>query len=188
MSRHRVVRWSSIIGIPFVCCVIALFYFKGRTLNQPGRMEPALAGSATVGNPGKELYTNYCAACHGETGDGNGPAARFLYPKPRNFREARFRLVSTVNLMPSDEDIFNVLTRGMPGSAMVSFGHLSTQERQTLVAYERHLTVTGLMDKQRVNLGENPSPAELAELEQEVVQSRQPGETLEVPDLPNAAP
>ena len=34
---------------------------------------------------GGELYDNNCADCHGLTGDGRGPRAYFINPKPRNF-------------------------------------------------------------------------------------------------------
>ena len=56
---------------------------------------------------------------HVEKGRGDGPAARFLYPKPRNFGAAQFRLISTANRMPSDDDLLAAVRRGMPGSAMV---------------------------------------------------------------------
>jgi mono/diheme cytochrome c family protein len=114
---------------------------------------------------GKELYANYCAACHGETGDGNGPAARFVYPKPRNFREAKFRLVTTTNRVPSDDDLLRVLEHGMPGSAMFSFAHLAEPDRRALVAYVRQLTRRGVEDHLRqvaAEFGETPDPAELA--------------------------
>ena len=89
----------------------------------------------------------YCAACHGENGDGNGPAARFLYPKPRNFREGQFRLVTTTNRVPSDEDLMRVLERGMPGSAMFPLGHLAEADRKALVAHVRRLIREGLEDR-----------------------------------------
>src|SRR5262245_12296232 len=93
---------------------------------------------------GKQLYGNHCASCHGETGDGNGPAARFLYPKPRNFRDAKFRLVTTTNRVPSDDDLMHVINRGMPGSAMFPFAHLSESDRKALAATVRQLSRTGL--------------------------------------------
>jgi mono/diheme cytochrome c family protein len=34
---------------------------------------------------GEALYRNNCVACHGERGDGQGPRAYFILPKPRNF-------------------------------------------------------------------------------------------------------
>src|SRR5262249_3196497 len=82
---------------------------------------------------GKLLFERHCAACHGEKGDGNGVAARFLNPKPRDFTKPSFRLVTTTNLKPSDDDLMNVITRGMPGSAMFPFAHLDQKERQALV-------------------------------------------------------
>lgn len=42
---------------------------------------------ALTGNPdnGAAFYLANCATCHGETGDGRGPRAYFINPKPRNF-------------------------------------------------------------------------------------------------------
>jgi len=34
---------------------------------------------------GAALYMSNCSACHGATGDGRGPRAYFINPKPRNF-------------------------------------------------------------------------------------------------------
>ena len=34
---------------------------------------------------GSALYYTNCAECHGESGDGNGRRAYFIFPKPRNF-------------------------------------------------------------------------------------------------------
>ena len=34
---------------------------------------------------GKSFYMSNCATCHGATGDGKGPRAYFINPKPRNF-------------------------------------------------------------------------------------------------------
>jgi len=36
----------------------------------------------TSGANGKEMYTNYCASCHGTDGKGNGPAAAALKDAP----------------------------------------------------------------------------------------------------------
>src|SRR5262245_41989272 len=80
------------------------------------------------GMTGAQLYATFCAACHGEKGDGAGAAARFLYPKPRDFGEAKFRIVTTTNNIPSDDDLKRVIQNGMPGSAMVAFGHLADTE------------------------------------------------------------
>lgn len=69
---------------------------------------------------GKELYINNCATCHGEGGDGRGPRAYFINPKPRNFlhtasraslnRPALQRIISKGKLrteMPAWEKVLN---------------------------------------------------------------------------------
>ena len=45
---------------------------------------------------GKDVYKRRCVGCHGVKGDGNGPAATFMYKlRPRNFNLAvfKFRLI-----------------------------------------------------------------------------------------------
>ncbi|MBI4638422.1 MAG: c-type cytochrome [Candidatus Rokubacteria bacterium] len=84
---------------------------------------------------GKGVYAKQCAACHGASGRGDGEAAYLLYPKPRDFVAAKYRLVSTWERVPTDEDLFRTISRGMPGSAMPSWGHLAEEERWGLVHY-----------------------------------------------------
>lgn len=36
---------------------------------------------------GERRYLRHCAACHGLDGDGAGPAARYLDPRPRDLGE-----------------------------------------------------------------------------------------------------
>jgi len=88
---------------------------------------------------GKQVYDRQCAACHGAQGRGDGAAAYLLYPKPRDFVAARYRLVSTWERVPTDQDLFNTITRGMPGSAMPSWGHLPEKQRWALVYYVKSL-------------------------------------------------
>lgn len=40
---------------------------------------------------GRELFLERCATCHGENGDGQGPGAAGLSPKPRDFRDAAWQ-------------------------------------------------------------------------------------------------
>lgn len=41
---------------------------------------------------GEKMYMANCATCHGTKGDGQGPRAYFINPKPRNFIDKNFRL------------------------------------------------------------------------------------------------
>lgn len=88
---------------------------------------------------GKQVYSQQCAACHGISGRGDGEAAYLLYPKPRDLVAAKYRLVSTWERVPTDQDLFDTITRGMPGSAMPSWGHLPARQRWALVYYIKSL-------------------------------------------------
>jgi mono/diheme cytochrome c family protein len=84
---------------------------------------------------GRRTYDKQCAACHGADGGGDGEAAYLLYPKPRDFVGGAYRLVSTWERVPTDEDLYRTISRGMPGSAMPAWSHLSEEERWGLVHY-----------------------------------------------------
>lgn len=85
---------------------------------------------------GKKIYEKKCQYCHGITGKGDGPASNFLNPKPRNFTQALYKIRSTFsNELPTDEDIFNVITKGMPGTSMPGWVQLSEKQRLQLVHY-----------------------------------------------------
>ena len=115
--------------------------------------EPAgTQGNPTPATPGMKLYAQHCAGCHGATGDGNGLAAAFLFPKPRNFRLGKFRLVSTENSVPSRVDLEAVLVRGMPGSSMPSWKHFTEEQRKLLIDEVYRLTGQGAGDRFIVKL------------------------------------
>src|SRR5690348_9989835 len=86
---------------------------------------------------GKAVYAQNCAACHGIKGDGNGDAAAFLAPKPRNFVEAKYRLRSTpTGQLPTDVDLFRSVSMGMGGTPMPAWKHiLNDDERWAVVEY-----------------------------------------------------
>ncbi len=43
------------------------------------------AASTTSAQDGQKIFSTKCAACHGETGKGDGPLAKTFDPKPRDF-------------------------------------------------------------------------------------------------------
>ena len=93
--------------------------------------QPSPAVPLNSAERGQQLFARHCVACHGERGDGKGVAATFLFPKPRDFRAGRFRLVSTNNNVPTREDLLAVLVRGMPGSSMPPWAHLDRRKSAT---------------------------------------------------------
>ena len=85
----------------------------------------------------KWLYLKRCSFCHGVSGEGDGPVAPYLEPRPRDFTFPQYKLRTTVSgELPTDEDLFRTISRGMPGSAMPSWEEVLTKdERWNLVAY-----------------------------------------------------
>ncbi len=88
---------------------------------------------------GRHIYERACLWCHGAEGRGDGPAGwfigRYAAPRPRDFVSEGFKYRSTPSgELPSDQDLFRTLTRGIPG-VMPSFGSLTEQERWEVIAY-----------------------------------------------------
>lgn len=119
----------------------------------PIKMDPSSQVSNQPQTPlaGAELFKQNCAVCHGENGRGDGTASAYLFPKPRDFTRAIYKIQSTpVGDLPTDEDLFKTLTHGMPGSAMPSFAHLPEQDRKHLVDHIKSLAVIILEDGTQV--------------------------------------
>ena len=139
--------------------------------------------------PGHALYVRHCAACHGAAGDGQGAATAFLYPKPRNFRGGKYRLLSTDNNVPTRDDLHAVLLRGMPGSSMPSWAHLTQDDRDVLVDEVVRLTAAGARDRYTRNLKEQEQltdedlkdPKVQAEINAFAQRQTTPGAVTEVP-------
>ncbi|MEK9137498.1 MAG: c-type cytochrome, partial [Bacteroidota bacterium] len=100
-----------------------------------------LPESAASAEAGKALYVRYCSTCHGMDGKGDGSAAVYLNPKPRDFTRGIFKFQSTPSgSLPTDADLHRTLKNGMPGSAMPAWDRLSDQQRSDLIAYLKILS------------------------------------------------
>jgi mono/diheme cytochrome c family protein len=93
---------------------------------------------------GERLFTLHCAVCHGAEGAGDGPAAPLLFPPARDFTRGQFRIVSTTNGVPSDDDLKTTLSRGIPGSAMPAWGWLPEHSLDDLTRHVRELARKGV--------------------------------------------
>ena len=64
---------------------------SGKDTAGEGMAQPFQNG--LTGNPasGEKMFMANCATCHGVKGDGKGPRAYFINPKPRNFTDKSFR-------------------------------------------------------------------------------------------------
>ncbi|MDH4248367.1 MAG: c-type cytochrome [Deltaproteobacteria bacterium] len=86
---------------------------------------------------GHQIYEVACMSCHGSNGDGRGPSAKWLNPKPRNFSMGLFKWRSTpYGALPTDEDLERTVRRGVSTTDMPPFGEiLSLRSRLAVVQY-----------------------------------------------------
>ena len=98
--------------------------------------ESHIGGLTGHADAGKPLYFRYCWGCHGSHGDGNGENGPYLNLLPRNFVAATFKCRSTpTGTLPTDEDLFNAITRGLVQSGMPPWMELTEQQRADVVAF-----------------------------------------------------
>lgn len=157
---------------------------------QPAVAKNASTTSAIEANPdtGIELYAQHCAACHGQKGDGKGLATQFLFPKPRDFRSGRFRLVSTSNGVPTFADIRTVLRRGMPGSSMPPWPQLSDDAVKLLADHVISLRRDGVRDTLLAAAAEAEEEISAEELTETVARLTTPGEVVAALELGQSTP
>ncbi|HHT9116117.1 MAG: c-type cytochrome [Planctomycetes bacterium] len=85
---------------------------------------------------GKKVYEKRCWYCHGIEGKGDGPASKTMFPKPRNFTRNEYKVRSTAaGSVPTDEDLFRIITSGIEGTAMPFWSTISETERWQAIYY-----------------------------------------------------
>ncbi len=141
---------------------------------------PSTAQGGEVAD-GERLYAKHCEVCHGVAGDGLGKAARYLFPRPRDFSAGGLPLASTENGIASLEDIEWVLAKGMPGTSMRAFDTLKPAERRLLAQEVLRLRREGTrrqVTRAMLQAGEEPVEMEVNEA---VEQMTTPGRPVALP-------
>jgi mono/diheme cytochrome c family protein len=83
-------------------------------------------------NKGRELFKANCTTCHGDNGQGDGPSASMLNPKPRNFHSIdSWKNGSKVTQM------YKTLEEGIPGGGMASYNYMPPEDRFALIHFIR---------------------------------------------------
>jgi len=77
----------------------------------------------------KQLYQQNCSACHGVMGQGDGTLAASLDPTPTNFTD-RDRAMNRSLI-----GLYDAITNGIEGTAMVALSHLDEKQRWSLAFY-----------------------------------------------------
>jgi len=83
---------------------------------------------------GQAVYLQTCATCHGAAGRGDGPGAKGLNPKPRDFSQP-----AGWKNGPRIENLYRTLEEGIKGSSMVAYKDLRRKDRMALVHVVRTL-------------------------------------------------
>jgi mono/diheme cytochrome c family protein len=92
--------------------------------------------SAKTLNEGHRHYTTNCEACHGERGDGQGPAAPGTVPPPRDFTQGFFKYISVPDDgLPTDEDLMRSAKRGVPGTRMPAWTGMPDDDLHATIHY-----------------------------------------------------
>ena len=90
--------------------------------------------SAETLNQGRDLYRVHCVSCHGESGAGDGPAARSLAFPPRDFRAADFSFVEAGQL-PTHDALVERIRQGVPERGMPTWKGMRDDDLSALADY-----------------------------------------------------
>jgi mono/diheme cytochrome c family protein len=114
--------------------------------------------SAETLNAGKEAYTHYCRACHGDKGDGRGPAALGLRPPPRDFTQGKFKFAAVESgSLPNDEDFRRIVKKGLHGTAMLEWD-VPDGELNNIIQYVKTFSPKWLKEKPGAPIVPPPDP------------------------------
>ena len=99
---------------------------------------------------GKKAYAVRCEICHGGKGDGKGLvgvirrselSGRVQTIYPWDFTQGVFRFRSTPSgCLPKNDDILNIISRGIPISLMPAHDHIPLEERTAILEYIKTLS------------------------------------------------
>src|SRR3990172_3899915 len=136
------------------------------------------AWAQPAGDPakGKAIYEQKCLLCHGEKGDGNGPAAPLLDPRPRDFTKGKYKIrTSASGRLPTDADLFRIIAEGMPGTSMPGWKVLPEKDRRDLVAYLKTFAGDAFKEAPKVS----DLPKEVASSKESLARGKEMFEAIE---------
>ena len=159
--RTTVQNISLIAGAAVIMALVAVAaaqeveYSENQRLN----MQSIVHGKTGHAEKAKVNYRRYCAGCHGDYGDGEGENAQWIDPKPRNFTLGQYKCRSTpTGTLPTDEDIYNTIGRGIVNSNMPQWLPLTNDERVDMVAYVKHFSPRFVTEKPGTPIENPPEP------------------------------
>lgn len=146
-KKHRILSGAPALAVIALLAAAAFLALSSRSEEQAEaresasvRVDPRPPRRVQVGDAkhGRDLYITHCSSCHGVEGDGTGPAADYLWPLPRDHRDAAYMLSRT------DDQLFKAVShggRGVSRSYLMPAWNTVFDKYQTwnLVAYLKSL-------------------------------------------------
>jgi len=133
----------------------------------PAVNDEFVAGGNTLRH-GRKLYARHCQHCHGVSGDGDGPTAKYLNPRPRDYRQGKFKFTSTAGPAgkATRDDLRRIVGQGIPGTYMPAFvPMLKDGELTAIVEYVRWLAMRGEVEWQLLGQFKEDYPVDRAKKE-----------------------
>lgn len=121
----------AVVGIGATGLSVSAAYQRSVAAAQPVA-NPIPTSPASLAR-GQQIYASSCLVCHGVEGRGDGPAGRALRPPPADLR---------VHMAAghTDQQLFDRITNGVPGTAMPAWKEqLTPEERWHVINYIRSL-------------------------------------------------
>lgn len=119
------------LTITFFTFALSFFFYQASALAAAPAETPELLAK------GKTAYTTNCLSCHGEKGDGEGPAGKYMKPKPRNFMADDFKGHDGKGKIaaPTVEQVREVIQKGVKGTAMTAYAHIKEADQYAIAYY-----------------------------------------------------
>lgn len=119
---------------------------------------------------GQAVYQERCEQCHGVSGDGNGPAGKYMYPKPRDYRRGLFKFTSTpYGSRPLREDLVRTVKLGARGTSMPNFSLLPERDIQAVVDYVITLSRRGELEQLLVDTADSEEEVDVEMVKDDLV-------------------
>jgi mono/diheme cytochrome c family protein len=165
--RMKTQKWTLYLGAALILALSAASSAQVTQYDEDQRLgttEAHMDGMSGHAAKAKVNYRRFCVGCHGPVGDGEGENAQFIDPKPRNFTLGQFKCRSTpTGSLPTDEDLYNTIGRGIVNSNMPAWFPLTKQERADMVAYVKHFSPKFATEKPGAPIQVPPEPEVTAE-------------------------
>lgn len=127
---------------PCAALLVRYGFFVGpaRASDEAHAAIPAVQKNRTVSlERGLAVFAKHCAPCHGPTGQGDGPYASQLVPRPRDFSAGAFKFSSASKGLPTDGELFRTIRNGLMPSLMPPFKSLSDEDVLSVIqAVRKH--------------------------------------------------